>query len=71
MAIAIIYAVAMDFGLFMFLPASLANLEMEKMLEKKDGMQMEREVRGKEYEEPSETKGLKFNSPYDNIPISI
>ena len=83
MTIAIIYTVVMDFGLFMFSPASLANLEMEKvlenkdgtaslanlemgkMLENKDGMQMEREVREKEYEEPNETKGLKFNSPYD------
>ena len=60
----------MDFELFMFLPSHLATLENKKMLEKSDGKQMEREVatkrvRGKEYEEVNQIKGLKFNSAYN------
>ena len=60
----------MDFELFMFLPSHLATSERKKILEKSDGKQMEREVatkrvRGKEYEEVNQIKGLKFNSAYN------
>ena len=65
MAIVIMYAVLVNFELFMFLPASLANLGMKQMLEKNDGKQMEREVAAKrvreeEYEEANQIKGLKL-----------
>ena len=78
MAIAIIYAVTMNFGFFGLLTGSLATLEKKKMLEKNDEKQMEGEVaakrvRRKEYEEVNQIKGLKFNSAFDmyceNIPI--
>ena len=64
------YILTMDFEEFMFLPSHLATLEEEKMLGKNDGKQMEREeaakrVRGKEYEEVNQIKGLEFIAAYD------
>ena len=55
---------------YLFLPSHLATLENIIMLKKNDGKQMKREVaakrvRGKEYEEVNQIKGLKFNSAYN------
>ena len=60
----------------MFLPTSSATLEEKKMLEKNDRKQMEGEVatmrvRGNEYEEVNQIKGLKFNSSYGSIYLYI